>query len=99
MKNQKKCKAFTLVEILFSIIILSIIITSFPFIFQTMTNANKEVMKEEVFFKEFTILSLISSKYFDENNTIGENFYKDLNATRGDEELYNNYFSTFLIWF
>jgi len=60
-----------------------------------MTNANKEVMKEEVFFEEFTILSLINSRYFDENNTRGDNFYKDLNATGGDSELLNNYSSMY----
>jgi len=95
MKNRKKYNAFTLFEVLVSIIILGIVVTSFPFIFQTMTNANKQVMKEEVFFQEFTILSLINSRYFDENNTVGENFYKDLNATGGDSELYNNYFSVY----
>ncbi len=26
--------------------------------------------------------------YFDENNTVGDNYYKDLNATGGDSELY-----------
>jgi len=95
MKNRKKYNAFTLFEVLVSIIILGIVVTSFPFIFQTMTNANKQVMKEEVFFEEFTILSLINSRYFDENNTVGENFYKDLNATGGDSELYNNNFSVY----
>ena len=95
MKNQKKYKAFSLLEVIISIVILGIVVTSFPFIFQTMTDANKEVMKEEVFFEEFTILSLINSRYFDENNTVGENFYKDLNATGGDNELYNNHLSTY----
>jgi len=95
MKNPKKYKAFTLLELLVSIVILGIVMSSFPFIFQTMTNSSKLVMKEEVFFQEFTLLSIINSRYFDENNTIGENFYKDLNATGGDSELYNNYSSTY----
>jgi prepilin-type N-terminal cleavage/methylation domain-containing protein len=87
MKNLKKSKAFTLFEVLVSIIILGIVMSSFPFIFQTMTSANKQVMKEEVFFQEFTVLSLVNERYFDENNTVGENFYKDLNATGGDSKL------------
>jgi prepilin-type N-terminal cleavage/methylation domain-containing protein len=95
MKNLKKYKAFTLFEVLISIIIIGIVMSSFPIIFQTMTQADKETMKEEVFFQEFTILSLINSRYFDENNTKGDNFYKDLNATEGDKELYNNYSSTY----
>ncbi len=95
MKNQKHYRAFTLLEILISIIILGIVMTSFPIIFQSMTNANKEVLKEEVFFREFAVLSLINSMYFDENNTLGDNFYKDLNATQGDSELLNTVFSTY----
>jgi len=95
MKRQKIYKAFTLFEVLISIIIIGIVMTSFPIIFQTMTSANKQVLKEEVFFQEFTILSLINARYFDENNTIGENFYKDLNATGGDSELLNDSISTF----
>ena len=95
MKNQKKFRAFTLFEILVSIIILGIIMTSFPFIFQTMTKTNKQILKEEYFFEEFTLLSLVNSRYFDENNTVGENFYKDLNATGGDSELLNNHSSNY----
>jgi len=87
MKNRKKYRGFTLFEVLVSIIIIGIVMTSFPVIFQTMTNANKHILREEVFFQEFTILSLINQRYFDENNTVGENFYKDLNATNGDDEL------------
>jgi len=87
MRNQKKFNAFTLLEILISIIILGIIAVSFPVIFQTMTNANKQNIKEEFFFEEFTVLSLITQRYFDENNTIGNNFYKDLNATEGADGL------------
>jgi hypothetical protein len=64
-----------------------------------MTNANKQVFKEEVFFQEFAVLSLVNSRYFDENNTIGDNFYKDLNATfgtvTGDTELLNTAFSKY----
>ncbi|ACM92383.1 prokaryotic N-terminal methylation motif domain protein [Nautilia profundicola AmH] len=95
MKNQKKYRGFTLFEVLVSIIILGIVMSSFPIIFQTMTTANKQVLREEIFFQEFTILSLINPRYFDEKNTIDDNFYKDLNATGGDSELLNNYSSKF----
>jgi len=40
-----------------------------------------------VFYQEFSLLQLISSAYFDENNTADDNYYKDLNATNGDSEL------------
>jgi prepilin-type N-terminal cleavage/methylation domain-containing protein len=96
MKNQRKYKGFSLFEILISIIIIGIVITSFPFIFQTMTSANKQVLKEEIFLQEFTIFTLIRSRYFDENNTIGENYYKNLNAIGGDCDLCNAYISSFV---
>ena len=95
MKNQKRYKAFTLLEIVISIIILGIIAAMFPIVFQTVTNSNKLVLKEEVFFEEFSILSLINQRYFDENNTKGDNFYKSVNAINGDSELLNNYSSTY----
>lgn len=97
MKNLRKSKnAFTLLELLISIIILGIVMTSFPIIFQTMTNANSATLKEEVFFEEFSMLSLINSRYFDENNTKDDNFYKDLNATGGSDALKNVAFSKFV---
>ncbi|WP_456480220.1 prepilin-type N-terminal cleavage/methylation domain-containing protein [Nautilia sp.] len=99
MINRKKYRAFTLLELLISIIIIGIIMSSFPMIFQTMTGAQKGLMKEEVFFEEFSLLSLVNTRYFDENNTVGENFYKDLNATNGaesgDPALLNEYASNY----
>jgi len=95
MRNQKRYKAFTLLEILISIIILGIIAVMFPIVFETTTDSNKLVLKEEIFFEEFSILSLITQRYFDENNTKGNNFYKSLNAINGDSELLNNYSSTY----
>jgi len=95
MKNQKRYKAFTLLEVVISIIILGIIAAMFPVVFQTVTNSNKLVLKEEIFFEEFSILSLINQRYFDENNTKEDNFYKDVNATNGDIELLNNYSSNY----
>ena len=91
MKNQRKYKAFTLFELIISIIIIGIVMSSFPFIFKSTVQTSKNIIKEEVFFEEFTLLQLVNTRYFDENNTIGDNFYKDLNATdgthHGDDEL------------
>jgi hypothetical protein len=69
--------------------------SSFPFIFQSVTKTGKNIVKEEVFFEEFSVLNLVASRYFDENNTVGENFYKDLNATNGDTALQNNHSSDY----
>ncbi|MEO1928726.1 MAG: type II secretion system protein [Nautiliaceae bacterium] len=95
MKSPKTFKGFTLIELLISIVILAIVMSSFPFIFQSMTASNRVALAQEAFFQEFSMLSLINSRYFDENNTIKDNFYKDLNASGGDDELYNNYSSKY----
>ena len=94
MKNQKKYKAFSLIELLVAIIILGIITTTIPLFLEALISSSKVTNKEEVFFSQFSLLSLINTKYFDENSTRGDNFYKDLNATLGDSELLNNFSST-----
>ncbi len=88
MKNPKKYKAFTLMEILVSLIIIGIVATTLPLMLQTGVKTAKNSAMEEVFFQEFSLLQLINTMYFDENNTVGDNYYKDLNATGGDSELY-----------
>ena len=95
MKNQKKSKAFSLIELLVAIVILGIIATTIPLFLEALISSSKVTNKEEVFFSQFSLLSLINTKYFDENNTKEDNFYKDLNATDGDSELLNNYTSSY----
>jgi len=87
MRNQKKYKAFTLIEVLISIIIIGIVMATVPIMMTAFTTSVKTNVKEEVFFAQFSLLNLISAKYFDENQTVGDNYYKDLNATGGDSEL------------
>ncbi len=96
MKSQKTSKAFSLIELIVSIIILGITVTTIPVLLQTLTTTAKVTVKESVFFTEFSLLSLINTKYFDENNTVGENFYKDLNGSslNADDELQILNFST-----
>jgi len=88
MKSQKISKSFTLIEILVSLIVIGIVATTFPIILQTTVGSSKNIVKEEVFYQEFSLLNLINSLYFDENNTVGDNYYKELNATEGDSELF-----------
>ncbi|NPA88353.1 prepilin-type N-terminal cleavage/methylation domain-containing protein [Caminibacter pacificus] len=90
MKSQKKFKAFTLIEVLISIIIIGIVMATIPIMMTAFTTSVKTNIKEEVFFSQFSLLNIIVAKYFDENNTVGENYYKDLNATNGDSELLIN---------
>ena len=87
MKNQKRYRAFTLLELIISLIVIGIVATSFPLILQTSVNTFKTSAKEELFYQEFSYLQLINSLFFDENNTKNDNGYKDLNATDGDDEL------------
>ncbi len=87
MKSLKKSRAFTLIEILVALIIIGIVAVTLPIMLQTSTNSMKTSAKEEVFYQEFSLLQLINSLYFDQNNTIDDNYYKDLNATKGDTAL------------
>jgi len=87
MQNQRKSKSFTLIEILVSLIVIGIVATTLPLMLQNIVQTSKNVSKEELFYQEFSLLQLINTMYFDENNTIEENYYKDLNATLGDNEL------------
>ena len=92
MKSQKKSKSFTLIEVLISLIVIGIVATSFPIILQTTVSSSKNSAREETFYQEFSLLSLINSLYFDENNTVGDNYYKELNSS-GDSELFINKYS------
>ena len=93
MKSQKTSKSFTLIEILISLIVMGIVAATFPMILQTTVQSSKNTAREEIFYQEFSLLTLINSLYFDENNTIGDNYYKELNATKGDSELFINEYS------
>ena len=93
MKSQKISKSFTLIELLVSLIVIGIVATTFPVILQTTVQSSKNTVKEEIFYQEFSLLNLINTLYFDENNTKGDNYYKELNATEGDNELYINKYS------
>jgi len=87
MKSQKKSKAFTLIEVLISIIIVGIVMATIPILMTAFTTSLKTNVKEEVFFSQFSLLNLISAKYFDENNTQSDNYYKVLSAPNGDGNL------------
>jgi prepilin-type N-terminal cleavage/methylation domain-containing protein len=90
MKNQKNSKAFSLLEIVISVVVLGIIATTFPFILSNIKDTAKDVMKEETLLNEMSLITLILPYYFDENNTGNEDYYKDLNASNGDSELLIN---------
>ena len=86
MKNLKKC-SFTLIELVFAIIIVGISITAIPMLLTTSTNSIDTVSKESSFFNAYALLTLIQTTEWDENNTKDDNYYKVLTANGGDSEL------------
>ena len=91
MKNPKKYKAFSLIELVFTIVVLGIIATAITSLLEITPNVAKLKQMDKIFYGEFTLGSLIITRYFDENNTQVDNYYKDLNSTNGDSELLLNY--------
>ena len=87
MKSLKKFRAFSLLELVVAIVVIGIVSTTFPIILENIVKSSKTTSTEEIFYQEFSLLLLINSAYFDENNTVGDNYYKDLNASSGDSEL------------
>jgi len=86
MKNLKKC-SFTLLELIMSIIIVGIAVTAIPMLLATSTNSIDTISKETSFFNAYSLLTLIQTTEWDENNTKGDNYYKVLTANGGDSEL------------
>jgi len=95
MKNPKNYKAFSLFEIVVSIVILGIIAITFPLILELTVKTARTASKEEIVLNEMSLMSLILPYSFDENNNKNDNFYKDLNASGGDEELKINFYSLY----
>jgi len=93
MKNLRKFKAFSLLELVVAIVVIGIVSTTFPVLLENIVKSSKTTSTEEIFYQEFSLLLLINSAYFDENNTVGDNYYKDLNATNGDSALLLNSYS------
>jgi len=87
MQNLKKSKAFSLLELVIAIVVIGIVALSLPLMLQSTVSIFKTSSKEEIIYQEFSLLQLVNSLYFDENNTEDDNYYKDLNATKGDDEL------------
>ncbi len=80
MKSQKRYKAFTLFEILISIIIIGIIISSFPAVFNTTLNIYKSLSEEKAFIDETLLI--------DENLEVSDEFAYTEYLT--DKKTYNN---------
>lgn len=91
MKNQKTYRGFSLLELVFTIVVIGIIATSIPMMLEVTPKVAKSKQIDRIFYEEFTIGELVTTHYFDENNSKGTNYFKDLNATGGDDELLLDY--------
>jgi prepilin-type N-terminal cleavage/methylation domain-containing protein len=87
MKNHKKFRAFTLIEVVVSVIVLGIIVTAIPALLTTTSNSISEGLKQESFTNAFATISLVSTQNWDENSTKDDNYYKVLTVLGGDSEL------------
>lgn len=87
MKNHKTFKAFTLLEVVFAVVILGIVVTGMPALLMTDSNSAEESLKQESFSNAFAAISLVNTEYWDENSTKGDNYYKALAVSSGDTEL------------
>jgi len=86
MKNLKK-SSFTLIELVVAIIIVGIAVTSIPMLLNTVSKTQETNMKEQSFFSAYSLLNLMQTQEWDENNTVGDNYYKVLTSLNGDNEL------------
>jgi len=86
MKNLKKC-SFTLIEILVAMIVVGIAITAIPMLLNSSAKSISTTLQEDSFYNSYSLISLIQSLNWDENNTKGDNYYKVLTSLNGDSEL------------
>jgi len=86
MKNLKK-SSFTLIELIISIVIIGIVIVTIPMLLSTSNKFYDNTIKEQSFFNAYSLITLITNEYWDENNTKGDNYYKVLTSDGGDSEL------------
>ena len=86
MKNLKKY-SFSLIELVVAIVIIGIVVTAIPAVLTTSGKTAEINLKEKSFFNAYSLVTLLQSQYWDENNTKGDNYYKVLTADNGDSEL------------
>jgi type II secretory pathway pseudopilin PulG len=86
MKNLKK-SSFSLIELIVAIIVVGISITAIPMLLNVSSNSQKINLEEKSFFNAFSLLTLIQTQEWDENNTKDDNYYKVLTSINGDSQL------------
>jgi len=69
----RKRDGFTLIELIFSMVIIAIAFTVFPKILQLATKVSAQNLKEEAMYNAVAYIGLIKSTAWDENNTISDN--------------------------
>jgi len=86
MKNLKKY-SFTIIELILAIVIIGIVVVTIPMLLSTSSKFYDNAIKEQSFFNAYSLMTLITNEYWDENNTKDENYYKVLTSDNGDSEL------------
>jgi len=86
MKNLKK-SSFSLIELIFAIVIVGITVTAIPMLLNTSSNNMETNLESKTFYNAYGVLMSIKTLDWDENNTKDDNFYKVLTANDGDNEL------------
>ena len=86
MKNLKK-SSFTLIELVFAIVIVGIVVTSLPMLLSTTAKNTNTNLQAKSFFNAYALVALMQATLWDENNTKDDNYYKVLTADNGDSEL------------
>jgi len=86
MKNLKK-SSFTLIELIVALIVVGIVVSAIPMLLATTTNIQETNQKEKSFFNAYALINLLQTEEWDENNTVGDNYYKVLTSDGGDSEL------------
>jgi len=79
----KKRAAFTLIELLFSMVIIAIAFTVIPKILQLATKVSVQNLKEEAMYNAVAYIGLIKSTAWDENDTVSDDI---LIVTNGDSD-------------
>ena len=78
--------AFTLIELIFAIVIIGIAALSLPMMSQVISKGSEKSLTQEAIFIAFTEITKVTSAAWDENSRIGNNDYEHIIFTSDTEE-------------
>ncbi|MRI58261.1 MAG: hypothetical protein C6H99_02010 [Epsilonproteobacteria bacterium] len=77
-------RSFTLIELIFSMIIIALAFSVIPKVLQISSKTSKMALKEEALYNAFALMGLIKNLPWDEQN----NYYDDILLTQGGKSAY-----------